>query len=329
MDNLTHSAVGLFLKRAGLDLGVPHAGWILVLAANAPDIDVVSLAGGTLTYLTCHRHLTHSLPLLPLMAVLPVLLVRLVSRKPLPWKRAYAISAIGVASHVALDFTNIYGVRLLLPFTERWHQLDIFHIVDLWIWVAIAVALAGPALVKLVNSEIGARRAPPVRGFAVFALVFLVIWAAGRGVLHERAVAVLDARLYEGAAPLRVAAMPNFATPFRWRGLVETREFYSVHRIDLLGQFDPARGQRFYKPEPGPAIDAALRTRTMRDFLRFAQYPLWRVSPALEPEPGTRVEVFDMRFGTPLDPGFMAMVVLDERGAPVRESFSFGRGSPK
>ena len=39
--------------------------WILVLAANAPDIDIVTLAGGQLNYLNYHRHLTHSLAAWP------------------------------------------------------------------------------------------------------------------------------------------------------------------------------------------------------------------------------------------------------------------------
>lgn len=327
MDNLTHSATGLFLSRAGLDRWVPHATWLLVLGANAPDIDVVSMAGGPVHYLSCHRHATHALPFLPLMALLPVLLVRLVSRKPLPWKRAYLISLIGVASHIALDLTNIYGVRVLLPFTERWFRLDIFHVVDLWIWGVIAIALGGPLLARLVNAEIGARRRPPVRGFAVFALCFLALYAAGRGVLRERAEAVLESRLYDGVEPLRVAVQPGFANPLSWRGLVETSEFYSVHRIDLLGEFDPGRGQRFYKPAPDPAFDAARRTPAIREYLRFAQFPFWRVSPASQP-PGTRVDVFDMRFGTPLEPGFMATVFLDAQGNPVRESFAFRPPGP-
>src|SRR5580700_4729841 len=40
MDPLTHSATGLFLGRAGLNRYSRQAPWILVLAANAPDIDI-------------------------------------------------------------------------------------------------------------------------------------------------------------------------------------------------------------------------------------------------------------------------------------------------
>jgi len=119
VDNITHSLTGILLARAGLDRFTPHAAWILFLAANAPDADVVSAFGGSLNYLHYHRHLTHSLVALPLLPLVCVLAVRLVSRQPVNWAGAYMIALIGVASHLVLDLTNVYGVRLLLPFSER------------------------------------------------------------------------------------------------------------------------------------------------------------------------------------------------------------------
>lgn len=328
MDVLTHSATGLFLSRAGFNRVVPQASWILLLAANAPDIDVVSAFGGGLQYLNYHRHITHAVPFLPLLALLPVAVVRLASRKPLAWGRAWLISMAGVASHLALDSTNIYGVRLLLPFSARWYRLDLTSVVDLWIWAVCLLAIAGPALARLVNSEIGAK-GHPGRGFAILALAFLVLYNGGRGWLHARAVAILDARLYDGAVPLRVAALPESFNPLRWRGLVETPGFYSVQDVNLTGEFDPAQGRTFYKPAPDPALEAAARSPVVRDFLRFAQFPLWRVSPAAEVESGTLVEILDMRFGTPAQPAFVASVLLDGRLQPVRSWFQFGRVRPR
>ena len=75
MDPLTHTATGLFLSRAGLNRLTPMAAPIVMLAANSPDIDIVTLAGGPLTYLHYHRHLTHALAAMPVMALLPVVLV--------------------------------------------------------------------------------------------------------------------------------------------------------------------------------------------------------------------------------------------------------------
>jgi len=330
MDQLTHTATGLFLSRAGLDRLTPYAAPILMLAANAPDIDVVTAAGGGLNYLNYHRHLTHSIAMLPLMALLPVLLVRLLARRPLRWLGAYAISAAGVASHLALDATNVYGVRLLLPFSSRWFNLDITSVIDVWIWAAILLALAAPLISRLVSSEIGARtRGPAARRFAIAALVFLVLYNFGHQVLHERALAILDARVYQGSPPLRVAAFPDPVNPWRFRGLVEARDFVSLHEMNVRSEFDPGAGNIFYKPEPSPALEAAARTATFRDFLRFAQYPFWRVQPAAEQEGGFTVEAMDLRFGSPQAPGFVAGAVLTARLDVVRTWFTFGAAKPR
>ena len=329
MDPLTHSATGLFLGRAGLNRFSRQAPWILVLAANAPDIDIVTLAGGQLAYLNYHRHLTHSLAAWPVMALLPVLAVRLFTREPFRWLGAYAISLVAVASHLLLDYTNVYGIRFLLPFSGRWFRLDVTPVVDLWIWAVLLVCLAGPAMARLVNAEIGARSKSAGRGFAIFALLFLTFYNAGRGVLHARAVATLDSRIYAGAAPLRVAALPTLINPLAWRGLVETRESYAVVDFSLLEEFDPARGTIFYKAEPAAAIQSANDSQVFRDFFAFAQFPLERTLPLGDPEGATRVEALDMRFGTPAQPGFVALADVNNRLQVVRSWFTFGAARPR
>jgi len=328
MDPLTHSATGLFLGRAGLNRFSPQAPWILVLAANAPDIDIVTLAGGQLNYLNYHRHLTHSLAAWPLMALLPVLAVRPFTHKPFRWLGAYAISLAAVASHLLLDYTNMYGIRFLLPFSGRWFRLDLTSVVDLWIWAVLLVGLAGPAIARLVNTEIGARTGSAGRGFAIFALLFLAFYNIGRGVLHARAVAILDSRIYAGAQPLRVAALPGPVNPLAWRGLVETREFYGVVNFSLLEEFDPSRAVIFYKAEPGAAIQAANNSPDFRGFFRFSQFPLERAMPLGYPEGATRVEAMDMRFGTPAQPGFVATAEVDNRLQVIRSWFTFGAARP-
>lgn len=332
MDPLTHTATGLFLGRIGLKRWTPRAMPILLLAANAPDIDILTAAGGPLNYLHFHRHLTHSLAAMPLMAILPVLLVRWAGRKPVRWLGAWLAALAAVATHLLLDYTNMYGIRLLLPFSGDWLRLDLTSVIDLWIWAVLLLSVAGPFVSRLVGSEIGSRAARPAhygRGFAWFALAFLLLYNCGRGVLHARAVAVLDSRLYEQTAPLRVAALPNAANPLLWRGIVETRDFYAVEDFNLAGEFDPTRAAVFRKPGPDAAMEAAARTEAFRRFADFSQFPLWRVSPASEPENGRTVELLDMRFGTPREPGFVATALVDERNRVLKSSFSFGAARPR
>jgi inner membrane protein len=327
MDNLTHTAVGFFLSRAGLNRWTPAATPILLLAANAPDIDVVMAAGGPLNYIQYHRHLTHSLIAMPVIAAACVLLVRLFWRKEFPWAAGFLAALIGLASHLLLDWTNAYGIRLLLPFSDSWYRLDVNSVVDLWIWAALLLGIAGPFLARLVAGEITSgtlRVRYPGRGGAVFALSFLLLYDCGRGVLHARATAILESRIYRGVAPSRVAAMPDAINPLHWRGLVETADFYVVPEINLAGEFDPTRAEVIPKPDPDPAIDAASRTVTFREFLRFVQYPLWRVLVVPDREGAKEVRLMDLRFGT-----FMARAVVDARGKVSNESFTLGLSPPK
>jgi len=332
VDNITHSLTGILLSRAGFNRWTPQASWILLLAANAPDCDIVTAFGGSLTFLHYHRHITHSLVMLPVLPLLCVLLVRLFSRQPMNWLGAYGMAFIGVGSHLLLDLTNMYGIRLLLPFSGRWLRLDTTGVIDFWIWGVLLLALCAPFLARLVNAEIGAvtqAKGGARRGFAIFALVFLLLYDGGRYIAHARAVAILESRIYSGSAPHRVAALPASPNPFHWRGLVETPESYVLEDVNLLGEFDPAAGHTFYKPDPSPALDAARRTTVVQEFLRFSQYPFWQITPAEQADGGTRVEAMDLRFGDPQEPGFVATVILDAHQQVTSAWFQFGRAKPR
>ena len=326
MDNITHTLVGLMLSRAGLNRLTPRSTAILILAANAPDIDVVTRFSSSVKYLEYHRGFTHSLAAIPMLAVLVVLVVRVLGRTPLPWARALLVAAAGVASHPLLDWTNVYGVKLLLPFASDWLHGDLFFIVDVWIWAVLLLAVAGPAISRLVSSEIGARRTTG-RGAAILALCALCAYGFSRHLLHQRAIAVLDSRMYQGQVPVRVAAIPTPVNPFRWIGLVEGRSFYEVHDgLNLLADFDPAAGEVFYKPETSPELEAAGKTEAFRVFLGFSLYPLIRVTPAADVENGKLVQATDLRFGKPSEQRFTAFVLLDGGLRVVRSGFGFGAG---
>jgi hypothetical protein len=155
----------------------------------------------------------------------------------------------------------------------------------------------------------------------------VLVYDCGRGVLHARAVATLESRLYAGAVPTRVAALPGPANPMLWKGVADTGDFYAVDSVDLLAGFDPTRALILYKPPPDAAIEAARRTPAFQEMERFSQFPLWRVSPAPDLPDGRMVQLSDLRFGTPSAPGFMATAILDARLEPVRAWFQWGIAS--
>lgn len=304
MDPLTHTLTGLMMSRAGLDRLHARAPLALMLAANAPDVDGLSILGGLAPYIQYHRGLPHTIAFLPLIAILPVLFVCAVARRFEGWLRLYLLSVMGVASHLLLDWTNTYGVRFLRPFSSEWFHLDLNSLMDAWIMAVLLIAWLMVYIVRLVNAEIGAKPGSG-HGLAIFALVFFLAFDCGKLFLHQRGVEMLNARVYDGSVPVRVAVFPSASNPVVWRGWVETPTLFKQYRLNVTGDFDPGSGSTFYKPDPSPAIAAARTTSVFRVLLDFDLYPRWSVMPVPEPEGANRVELLDLRLP------FKAIAIVD------------------
>jgi inner membrane protein len=328
MDNLSHSLTGLALARAGLNRLTPRAALLLLLSANLPDIDIVSLGKSQFAYLEAHRGLTHSLVALPVLAAACVMLVAAIHRQRLPWLRAWLVCCIGVASHLLLDSTNSYGIRLLIPFSRRWSHLDINSLTDGPILVALAVAAVWPWLSGLVSGEIGDAKKSAGRGIAIAALLFCGAFDACRYYLHQFAVAQLESRLYAGAPPRQVAALPTAINPFLWRGIVETESSWLTFNLNTLSQLNTESARSFFRSPLSDAIREAKRTPEFSYFSYFARFPVWSVQPvALSDAGGQRVELTDLRFGEPGRGDFHCVALENASGKILGAWFTFGSGS--
>ncbi|HZH92142.1 MAG TPA: metal-dependent hydrolase [Pyrinomonadaceae bacterium] len=149
MDNLTHTLVGLTAAKAGLERLSPGATALCLVAANAPDADIVAAFGGSWFYLKHHRGITHSIVgTLAIALILPLLfygvgrvVARVRGRAPGVRLGGLVIASLLVsATHPLMDWTNNYGVRPLLPWDGRWFYGDLVYIVDPWLWLSLGGA---------------------------------------------------------------------------------------------------------------------------------------------------------------------------------------------
>ncbi len=327
MDNVTHSLTGWAMARAGLDRFCPRGAILLILSANAPDIDILAATQGSLPYFEAHRGYTHSLLFLPLMAALPVLVVAALFRQKLPWLRAWLLCCVGVASHLLIDWTNNYGIRLLLPFSSRWFHLDLNSLYDGVIMSVLLLAAVWPFFVWMVSREIG-DRTPPGRGIARFALVFFLLFDCFRGLLHHRVITKLESRLYEDAAPVQAAAFPTPLNPFYWNAAVETAGAYLSFPVNAYEEPDISTARIYYKPAITSGIEQAKTQEPFRYFLYFARFPIWSESPVeLKGKRGARIELTDLRFGTPGAGAFHCIALENDRHQVLQTWFTYGSGT--
>lgn len=164
MDKITHSIIGfgvgeLLHRSLPAEPEAPaqrvrHRLLLLAcaLASNFPDLDLflTKLLPAPLGYLLHHRGHTHTalwaIPQALLLAGLLWLLwpsARALLRTSRPARLGLVLSIVlGFALHLAMDYTNSYGVHPWYPFDGRWLYGDMVFIIEPLFWVAIGVPMA-------------------------------------------------------------------------------------------------------------------------------------------------------------------------------------------
>ena len=289
----------------------------LVIAANLPDIDAVS--GLFERSLAWRRGWTHG-PIA--LAVLPIILVMAViafdrwqagrgtrppKRDPLHARWLLALAYIGILSHPLLDLLNTYGVRLLMPFSERWFYGDTLFIVDVWLWGALALGIMA-ARRRERRGDVRAAR-PAISG--LIAVVVYVGAMAASSIAAERYLT--REVVARGMRPIAVLASPVPIDPFRRRMVFQSGDAYGfgdlrwtpAPRLTLEPDLVPTNMAH-------PAVAAAAaRDRRVADFLYWSRFPFADVRQGVD---GAQVTIGDARYNRrPGDGIFTVRATVDQR----------------
>jgi inner membrane protein len=120
---------------------------VLLVAANAPDVDAITYFGEPFQSFAVRRGITHGLLAVVIwpFVITGLMLAwdRCVRRRRAPGAppaRAgpvFGLAALAVLTHPALDWLNTYGMRWLMPFDGTWTYGDAVFIIDPWIWLML------------------------------------------------------------------------------------------------------------------------------------------------------------------------------------------------
>jgi membrane-bound metal-dependent hydrolase YbcI (DUF457 family) len=271
LDNVTHSLFAATLARTPLSRAGRGTTAALLLASNAPDIDIITTAGGAVNYLEWHRGPTHGPLGVVGLGVITAAIVWLGRRwydrrqaaaanelreSDRPDDASFAVlvivSMIGIVLHVMMDLPTVYGTRLLSPFDWHWYSVDWMPIVDIYLLAALGVGLLGrPTLSQrrakatfvllLMATNYGLRAASHRQALAVAPQLFgptlpeRCDGSPPRQALLESWPASVSATRADGKRCLvELAAMPSFTSPFKWRIVARTSNAYEMHDLDLL-----------------------------------------------------------------------------------------------
>ena len=235
MDTLTHALSGALIARAtarrGNEEAMPLSRRLVLGAAAAafPDSDFVMSYASPVAYLLNHRGLTHSLVMLPLWGLLLAWLAARIWRDPRGWRPYFAVTAMGVAAHIAGDVITSYGTMIFAPLSDARIALGTTFIIDLYFSGIIVAGLAACGMWR-------ATRTP-----AVTACVLLVAYVGFQAVLRQQAIeAGYEYARMQGLAGARVTALERPVSPFNWRIVVAQGDEQRYADVNLLAKTMPA-----------------------------------------------------------------------------------------
>jgi inner membrane protein len=251
MDNITHSLVGVaiadVMARRTTKSRRPLLVGTGVVAANLPDIDIAYsvITPAPLGYLLHHRGHTHTVVGLCALAVALALIYQLIppvrAMRGADRLRFYLLISLALASHLAMDAVNWYGVHPFYPFDNRWRYGDAVFVFEPALWVVLGVAVAWNG------------RSRTSRLAAAVPLILLLI-----------AVATIDVMPFESAVVLTAggAAFAWFARKMSPRGRAAVALAASLLIVvALIGTSRGARAAAIAALQPslhGRLVDVAL-----------------------------------------------------------------------
>jgi inner membrane protein len=297
MDNICHSMLGAALGRAGLARRTPLGMTTLVVANNLPDVDVAVFATHTLP-MSFRRGWTHGVPaqiLLPIALTALILVCDRVFRKHAPDRvkalEVLLLSYIGVLLHVFLDFLNTYGVRLLMPFSERWFYGDSLYIVDPVMYLTLGL---GWWLSARRDTNVRPNPFRPARIGLALAAIYVAAMLASNALARRE---VRQGLVRAGRSPdTRFMVSPVFANPFKREVVIDFGERYEKGLLwfEPLPHFRPA-GYGIPKGFDLPDVQQAVQAPRAQAFLRWSRFPFVQINPTA---PQTGIWLNDYRYAS-------------------------------
>jgi len=343
MEPITHMLTGACMSRAGLKSKTALSTVTMVIAAEIADVDLLYSLRGPVAGFQHHRGWTHSVAAMPLMAALSVALVWvwywLLTRKvfnriapaaldrprlPVRWVWLYGYACLAALSHLLLDYTTSYGIRLFEPFSFKWYSWDIVYMAEPFMWLVLGVGLTVPRLLVLVYQRTwpyDSKHGAPVG--AIFALMAIVLMWGFRDYQHRQALAELNMRPYD-ERPMRSSAYPYAWNPFVWHGVVERRDLFETMEVNTLHDLGcPEHTRAHFKSKETAVTAAAKGSYLGRVYLDWAKYPI--IETTIEPD--SRAAVYHVRFydlrsihrlyaSVDLDPNLGVVVQRFDRHSP-------------
>jgi len=295
MDSITQAVLGATIAEAGFRKQLGRRALFFGAACGTfPDLDVVSATIDPWLDLVAHRGPTHSLLVLPVIALAFGAVGARIGRKG-TWKTWAHLAFWALITHPLLDVFTSFGTQLLSPFSSTRFALDAISIVD----PVYTFPLIGALILALRTGSVAWRvRTQRLTAMALgWGCLWISVGMVNHAVAWGHAEDALDSAGFE---PVEMRVMPLLFNHFSFRYVARDRAgTLAVGHASVTG--GGASAPKRVVPERGPAAIAALAHPMGQRFAWFADDMLGVRTEALD-DGLTRVHLDDLRYGAMTDP---------------------------
>ena len=325
MDPVTQGLIGAVTAELGFRQRLGKGATLAAAAAAMlPDADVFlsrpmrwwKSAGGDDTWAFVHRGPSHSLILVPVIALVftvgwwyfrkwsPRKRYRLAAGKPVAFDPdrppgsfglMFAATVVAVATHGLLDLCTTWGTQYFWPFSTERFAIDLLPIVDIFYTPILLITVLACWLVRKLRPT--AARAALAIGWIGFALSMGYVGAAAvlRSAAIDRASATAAEASGRPAEALSYRAYPQLGTVLMWRVTARADDLWMAARVNFITDGDAPVVWQTVAAQDNHWIRLAGNHPRARTFKWFAQGFI-RADHHPNSE-GHTVAFYDMRYG--------------------------------
>ncbi len=300
MDPVTHALAGALIPKIGFKRKASL--WVSIISSIAPDFDYITRFWGADTFLRYHRGITHGIIALFIFPIITGIILKYNFKKGFLYYSFLSFIAYGL--HLFMDLTNQYGVRIFSPLDWNLYSLDITFIIDPYITIGLVMSLTACYFNKK-------------RRITISFLTFILFAFYINGKYYLKNVSEEFLRENMDEYVYRLCPLPNDF--FRWWFVSKTGNILKVGFVDLFTKRVYIQDRLRYS-ETEPEILLSKSTKTVKNFLYFAQFPYSEIK-----RQGNETTVVWRELSYAFLPGdhFVAKVIYNRNGKVIQSYFKF------
>ncbi|HPP86811.1 MAG TPA: metal-dependent hydrolase [bacterium] len=248
-----------------------------------PDFDYIFKLFGDIAYFRHHRGITHSI-FFNILLILFFYLFLKKKKNSIP-KTITICASLNLAAHIIFDLLTSYGTMILEPFSNKRYALDLFFILDIFIWAALLF----PLIINFITKKFVIIKTAVVLSFV--AIIFYAFYVFN----FQKSLANKTNYILDNSEIKLIKILPSFILYNYQKAILEDKHYYYYADLYDENRFITTQFEKFDKSklQQISIFNKAVDSEILDFYLWFSRFPVYYIK---ENKNDLELAIFDLRF---------------------------------